>query len=230
MGMGMGMGMGLGLACSGGGGTVQLPPAQALISASNSAGNPGWDVIGMNFQSLALVQEDGTSVPVLGATDPQELAIDLAQLGQGLALVGQFPVPSGSYTGFVASLNANPGDIELVASATPQAGTGLAAGAEVPGDRIVVEGESGSPGNQVVTVQVPFAQPLVLAPGQTADLDLDFSLNLSERSSAKASQSAPNLDLAMAISPEQPKLASSRLEPKVTYAQLKWVETTPKAQ
>lgn len=113
----------LSLSCGGGGGGAPQP-AQVLVSASNSAGNPGWEVIGVKVQSLVLVQEDGTSVQIFNAPPSEGTEVNLAQLGQDEAMVGQFPVPSGAYTGAVASLSANPGDIELIASATPQAGTG----------------------------------------------------------------------------------------------------------
>jgi len=174
----------LALACSGGSsssGTNTPPPPTGTVAASISdASTEDWAQIGVRIMGITLTpQGGGTPVTIYTApstsTEPAPL-LNLVQLDQLSELIGTLQVPAGTYTSATLTISANPGDVSLVASSNPSATFPLAAGAVVDPANIQIKHATGSTGSLTTTVNVNLASPLVVATGQTTNLDLEFNL------------------------------------------------------
>jgi hypothetical protein len=170
-------------ACGGGGGygsaTPNNPAAQSvsvpMVISDDS--NQDWATIGVKILSIALVpQGGGSNITVYTAPNPVPVTnlVDLDQIGELLATAS---VPAGTYTGAVLTVGANPGDVQLVASADPEAGFAAAPGAAIPANQIQIQHSAGAAPNMTVPVKVNFSAPLTFASGQTAlPVDIEFDL------------------------------------------------------
>ncbi len=174
----------LALACSGGSsssGTNTPPPPTGTVAASISdASTEDWAQIGVRIMGITLTpQGGGTPVTIYTApstsTEPAPL-LNLVQLDQLSELIGTLQVPAGTYTSATLTISANPGDVSLVASSNPSATFPLAAGTVVDPANIQIKHATGSTGSLTTTVNVNLASPLVVATGQTTNLDLEFNL------------------------------------------------------
>src|SRR5262249_11736417 len=127
--------------------------------------------------SIALTPQGGGSpvtVFTAGSTPP---CVNLEQLDQISEILGNVSVPAGTYTAATLTIAGNPGDVELIVAAAPEAGFAGAAGAVIPSNQIQIQGTQGSAGNLTVAVKVKFVAPLVVTAGQSNALDLEFDLN-----------------------------------------------------
>ncbi|HYM29166.1 MAG TPA: DUF4382 domain-containing protein [Steroidobacteraceae bacterium] len=176
-------GLTAGLAACGGGGDSAAgttpPPAgmgtmPVLISDASA---DDWGVIGVRVLAIALVpQGGGDDVTVWTAPTPAPL-INLEQLDQLGELLGNASVPTGTYSGALLTVSANPGDVRLTVADNPESGFPLAAGTTVPSDQIQIQGKSGAPGKLTVAVHVRFDSPLTVTCGTNNALELEFDLN-----------------------------------------------------
>src|SRR5580692_559703 len=101
-----------------------LPPAPATGSLGigiSDASTEDWAMIGVKVESIALTRTVGGARTVYTAASPAP-TVNLVQLDQLAELLGTGTVPSGSYTGAVLTISANPGDLLLTAAADPTAG------------------------------------------------------------------------------------------------------------
>ena len=103
--------------------------------------------------------------------------INLEQLDQLGEILGNVSVPVGTYTGAVITVAGNPGDVMLTASADPEAGFSLAAGASVSSSSIEIQHTQGSAPNLVVPISVSFVTPLTVTTTSSNALDLEFDLS-----------------------------------------------------
>jgi hypothetical protein len=127
--------------------------------------------------SIALIpQGGGANVTVYTAPSPAPF-INLEQLDQLAEIFGNATVPVGTYTGAVITVSGNPGDVLLTASADPESGFALAAGAVVPTANIHVVNSQGSGSNLTAPITVNFVSPLVVTTSSTSALDLEFDLS-----------------------------------------------------
>ncbi len=173
----------LGLAC-GGGGTATGTSATAPVALSLSdASTEDWSVIGVKLVSIALIPQGGTAagaVTIYTAPAPDYPTLNLAQLDQLSELLGNVPVPVGTYTRAILTLAANPGDVYLTAAAEPSAGFAGTAGATygqgAGAGQVQIQGASGRAGNRTVATTVTLAQPLVVSATGSNALDLEFDL------------------------------------------------------
>src|SRR5580698_1290584 len=136
-----------------------------------------WACIGVQVISIALIpQAGGANVTVYTAptSDPY---INLEQLDQLAELLGNVSVPVGTYTGAVVTVGGNPGDVMLTASANPEAGFSLAAGASVASSHVEIQHTQGSASNLVVPIAVSFVAPLTVTTTSSNALDLEFDLS-----------------------------------------------------
>lgn len=169
-------------ACGGGGGSSSDSPnttPQSAVSMPlliSDGASDDWATIGVKLLQVTLTAQDGSTVTVFSST--AGVPLNLAQLDQLGEVLSNAQVPAGTYTGATLTLSANPGDISLVASASPETGFGLTAGASVPSGQIQVQGAKGAAGQKTVSVPVTFQTPLtVSAGGSSTALDLEVDLS-----------------------------------------------------
>jgi hypothetical protein len=152
---------------------AQTSPMAVLVSDASS---DDWATVGVKIVSIALIPQGGGS-PVtvyMPATSPM---VNLEQLDQIGELLGNVPVPVGSYTGATVTVGANPGDVQLVVAAEPEAGFAGTAGQSIPSSDIQIVGARGSSGSRTVPVNLTFDSPLVVSASGSNALDLEFDLS-----------------------------------------------------
>jgi hypothetical protein len=176
-------GLGAGLAaCGGGGGSSygsNTPPSPVMATMAvtmSDASADDWACIGVRVLSIALVPVGGGSpVMVWNAPTPAPY-VNLEQLDQLGEILGNVPVPVGSYSGAVLTVAANRGDMLLAVAADPQSGFPLPGGTSVPADQIQIQGAQGSAGSLTASVSIKFDSPLAVSAGTSNALDLEFDL------------------------------------------------------
>jgi hypothetical protein len=102
--------------------------------------------------------------------------VNLEQLDQIGEVLGNLTVPVGTYTGATVTVGANPGDVDLVVAAEPEAGFAGTAGEAIPAADIAIAGAKGATGSLTVPVNVTFDSPLVVTASGSNALDLEFDL------------------------------------------------------
>jgi hypothetical protein len=157
-----------------GGAGAQYGSVNMMVS---DASTEDWATIGVKILSISLTPQGGGS-PVSVYTAPSPVpTTNLVQLDQLGEILGNASVPVGTYTGAILTVNGNPADILLMASANPEAGFAGTAGATIPPAQIQVQGTAGSAGSLTVPVKVTFDSPLVVTANQSNALDLEFDLS-----------------------------------------------------
>lgn len=170
-------GSGSGATSSSSTGSTQPQSTGNVSLLVSDASSDDWGTIGVKVLSIALLPQGGGS-PVTVFTAPATAPlVNLEQLDQISEILGNVQVPAGTYTGATLTLSANPGDVQLVVAAEPEAGFAGAPGAVIPADQIQIQGAHGSTGNLTVPVSVNFVSPLVVTAGQSNALDLEFDLD-----------------------------------------------------
>lgn len=171
-------------ACGGGGssdGMVSNSSSSSVAMGNlpvviSDASSEDWSVIGVKIISIALIPQSGSNVVVYAPATPAE--INLAELDQIGEVLGNASLPTGTYTGAVMKISANPGDVTLTAAADPETGFAATAGATIPADQIQIQHATGTAGNKTTSVTVNFDSPLTVTSGQNSNaLDLEFDLN-----------------------------------------------------
>jgi hypothetical protein len=170
-------------ACGGGGGYGSRTPANpapqsvSVPMVISDDSSQDWATIGVKILSIAMIpQGGGSNVTVYTAPNPAPVTnlVDLDQIGDLLATGN---VPPGTYTGAVLTVGANPGDVQLVVSADPEAGFAAAPGTAIGGGQIQIQHAAGSSPNMTVPVKVNFSSPVTFASGQPAlPVDIEFDL------------------------------------------------------
>ncbi|HET6905732.1 MAG TPA: DUF4382 domain-containing protein, partial [Rhodanobacteraceae bacterium] len=150
-------------ACGGGGGSSSdagasignSPPQSAQMAMIISdASSDDWATVGIKIISIALTPQGGgnpVTVYTAAATPP---VVNLEQLDQIGELLGNVPVPVGTYTGATVTISANPGDVDLVVAAEPESGFAGTPGEAIPSSDIQVVGAKGSTGSLTVPVSL----------------------------------------------------------------------------
>ncbi len=171
-------------ACGGGGssdpssGDGSSPPQTGQMAMIISdATSDDWATVAVRIMSIALMPQGGgapVTVYTAPATPPM---VNLEQLDQIGEVLGNVTVPVGTYTGAIVTVSGNPGDVELVVSAAPEAGFAGAAGETIPSPDIQIVGAQGTTGSLAVPVNVNFASPLIVTASGSNALDLEFDLS-----------------------------------------------------
>jgi len=153
--------------------TPQNAPLSLLLS---DAPTQDWALIGVKVLSISLTPESGGAPVTVYSAPSSAPSVNLVQLDQINELLGNVSIPSDTYASATITISANPGDVELTASAEPDTGFAGAAGATIPANQIQIQGASGSSGALTVPVNVKFASPLVVSTTQNNALDLEVDL------------------------------------------------------
>jgi hypothetical protein len=168
-------------ACGGGGssGSMQAasPQSGTVPLIVSDASSDDWATIGVKIISIALVPQDGSGNIAVYTAPSTAPTINLEQLDQLGEILGNVSVPVGTYTAAVITVAGNPGDVMLTASADPQSGFSLAAGASVSSSNIEIQHTQGSAPNLVVPISVSFVTPLTVTTTSSNALDLEFDLS-----------------------------------------------------
>jgi hypothetical protein len=143
----------------------------------SDASSDDWATIGVKIISIALVPQDGSGNVTVYTAPSTVPTINLEQLDQLGEILGNVSVPVGTYTGALITVAGNPGDVMLTASADPEAGFSLAAGASVASSNIEIQHTTGSAPNLVVPISVSFVTPLTVTTTSSNALDLEFDLS-----------------------------------------------------
>lgn len=171
----------------GGGGSASAPSSAPSTTAAAQTGNMSvlvsdassddWSTIGVRILSISLTPQGGGSPVTVFTAPATPPVVNLEQLDQISEILGNVSVPVGTYTGATLTLSGNPGDVELIVAAEPEAGFAGTPGSVIPASQIQIQGTQGSSGNLTVPVNVNFASPLVVTAGQSNALDLEFDLD-----------------------------------------------------
>jgi Domain of unknown function (DUF4382) len=173
-------------ACGGGGGTSDpgsgvgsSPPPQTgqMAMIISDASSDDWATVGVKILSISLTPQSGGSPVTVYTAPATPPMVNLEQLDQIGEVLGNVTVPVGSYTGATVTISANPGDVELVVSAEPEAGFAGTAGETIPSSDMQIVGAQGASGNQTVPVNLTFDSPLVVTASGSNALDLEFDLS-----------------------------------------------------
>ncbi len=173
-------------ACGGGGGASDpdsgsgsspSPQTSQMALIVSDASSDDWATVGVKIISISLTpQGGGTPVTVYTAPSPAPM-VNLEQLDQIGEVLGNVTLPVGTYTGATVTISANPGDVQLVVSAEPEAGFPGTAGETIPSSDMQIVGAQGASGSQTVPVDLTFDSPLVVTAGGSNALDLEFDLS-----------------------------------------------------
>jgi hypothetical protein len=167
-------------ACGGGSGSAYTPPPTSqtgnVAMLISDASTEDWATIGVKVLSIALVPQGGGSNVTVYAAPAMAPMVNLAQLDQIAEILGNTPVPAGTYTGAILTISANPGDVLLTVANNPETGFAAAPGTTIPGDQIQIQHTAGAAPNLTVPVTVEFVSPLVVTANQNNALDLEFDL------------------------------------------------------
>lgn len=173
---GSGMG-GAGSVGTSGDSTGQTQTGNVSVSVSDAPAQD-WALVGVKIESIALVpQGGGSDVTVYSASAASAPYINLVELDQLSEILGNVPVPVGTYTGAVITVGGNPGDVLLTTSEDPEAGFAGAASTSIPSDTIQIQHTQGTSGSLTVPIQVSFETPLTVAASSSNALDLEFDLS-----------------------------------------------------
>jgi hypothetical protein len=142
----------------------------------SDASTEDWATIGVKVLSISLTPTTGAAVNVYTAPTPAPV-INLVQLDQLSEILANASVATGSYTGAILTISANPGDVLLTAAADPATGFAGTAGATVAAGQIQIMGATGAVGSLTVPVSITFAAPLVVTANQASSFDLEFELS-----------------------------------------------------
>jgi hypothetical protein len=167
-------------ACGGGSsGSLQAasPQSGTVPLILSDASSDDWATIGVKIVSVALVPQDGSGNVTVYTAPSAVPTINLEQLDQLGEILGNVSVPVGTYTGAIITVAGNPGDVILTASADPEAGFSLAAGASVSSSNIEIQHTQGSAPDLEVPISVSFVTPLTVTTTSSNALDLEFDLS-----------------------------------------------------
>lgn len=174
-------------ACGGGGsslssgtsGTGSTQQTANLPLVISDASSDDWSLIGVQILSIALIPQAGGSNVFVYTAPSGGTFLNLEDLDDLGELLGDVPVPVGTYVGAVITVGANPGDVLLTTSSDPQAGFGAAAGTAIGSGAIQIQHAQGAAGSLTAPITVDFRSPLVVSstgtPGSALDLEFDLS-------------------------------------------------------
>jgi hypothetical protein len=173
-------------ACGGGGsssdpgatvGNSPPPQTSQMAMIISDASSDDWATVGVKIISIALTPQGGGSPVTVYTAPSMPPMVNLEQLDQIGEVLGNVTVPVGTYTGATVTVGGNPGDVELVVAAEPEAGFAGTPGEQIPSSDIQIVGAKGASGSLTVPVNLTFDSPLVVTASGSNALDLEFDLS-----------------------------------------------------
>jgi len=136
-----------------------------------------WALIGVKIESIALVpQGGGANVTVYSVDAASAPYVNLVELDQLSEILGNVPVPVGTYVGAVLTVGGNPGDVLLTTSADPESGFAGPASTSIASSAIQIQHTQGTSGTLSAPIAVSFDSPLEVTANSSNALDLEFDL------------------------------------------------------
>ncbi|MGA8708465.1 MAG: DUF4382 domain-containing protein [Steroidobacteraceae bacterium] len=173
--------------CGGGSDGSGMGSAASSTSTAQETGNvplivsdassDDWALIGVRVISIALIPQSGGGRVTIYSAPAGAPYVNLEQLDQLGEILGNEPVPAGTYTGAVITVGGNPGDVMLTAAANPEAGFSLPGGTSVSSADIEIQHTQGTAPDLTVPITVNFVAPLVVTTSRNNALDLEFDLS-----------------------------------------------------
>src|SRR5579859_4500093 len=175
----------IGLTPGGGSGSSSIPATNTSPSPQvgnlsvlvSDASSDDWATIGVKILSISLIPQGGGSPVTVFTAASTPPVVNLEELDQISEILGNVSVPVGTYTGATLTIAGNPGDVQLIVAAEPEAGFAGTPGEAIPSNQIQIQHTQGASGSLTVPVNVNFVSPLVVTAGQSNALDLEFDLN-----------------------------------------------------
>jgi hypothetical protein len=173
-------------ACGGGGGSsdsstgvgTSPPPQTSQMAMIISDGaSDDWATVAVKIMSIALIPQGGGSLVTVYTAPATPPMVNLEQLDQIGEVLGNVSVPVGTYSGAIVTISGNPGDVELVVAAEPEAGFAGTPGEAIPSADIQIMRTQGAAGSLTAPVNVSFDSPLVVTASGSNALDLEFDLS-----------------------------------------------------
>jgi hypothetical protein len=144
----------------------------------SDAPSDDWAVVGVKVESIALVPQGGGANVVVYSIDAASAPyVNLVQLDQLSEILGNVPVPYGTYVGAVVTVGGNPGDVLLTTSADPETGFAGSPSTAISPSVIQIQHTQGASGSLTVPINVTFDSPLEVSATSNDALDLEFDLS-----------------------------------------------------
>ena len=157
-------------------GNSPMPQTTQMAMIISDASSDDWATVGVKILSIALTPQGGGSPVTVYTAPATPPMVNLEQLDQIGEVLDNVTVPVGTYTGATVTVGANPGDVELVVAAEPEAGFAGTAGEAIAAADMEIAGARGASGSLTVPVNVTFDSPLVVSASGSNALDLEFDL------------------------------------------------------
>ncbi|HEY1890085.1 MAG TPA: DUF4382 domain-containing protein [Steroidobacteraceae bacterium] len=172
-------------ACGGGGssdpstGVGISPPPQTgqMAMIISDAASDDWATVAVKIMSIALMPQGGGSPVTVYTAPATPPLVNLEELDQIGEVLGNVPVPVGTYSGAIVTIGGNPGDVQLVVAAQPEVGFAGTSGEVIPSADIQIMRTQGASGSLTAPVNISFDSPLVVAASGSNALDLEFDLS-----------------------------------------------------
>jgi hypothetical protein len=157
-------------------GSSPTPQTTQMAMIISDASSDDWATVGVKIMSIALTPQGGGSPVTVYTAPATPPMVNLEQLDQIGEILGNVTVPVGTYTGATVTVGANPGDVQLIVAAEPEAGFAGTAGAAIQTANMQIIGATGTTGSLTVPVHVTFDSPLMVSATSSNALDLEFDL------------------------------------------------------
>ncbi|MGH8200289.1 MAG: DUF4382 domain-containing protein [Steroidobacteraceae bacterium] len=173
-------------ACGGGGGSSDpatgvgtSPPPQTSQMAMiiSDAASDDWATVAVRIMSIALIPQGGGSPVTVYTALAMPPMVNLEELDQIGEVLGNASVPVGTYSGAIVTISGNPGDVQLVVAAEPEAGFAGTPGEAIPSADIQIMRTQGASGSLTTPVNLSFDSPLIVSASGSNALDLEFDLS-----------------------------------------------------
>jgi hypothetical protein len=160
-------------------GTTAAVQSGTVPIVISDASSDDWALIGVKVLSISLVPQGGGSNVTVYTAGTVAPYLNLEQLDNLGEILGNISIPTGTYTGAVVSISANPGDVLLTVAPNPEAGFAGTPGESIDPATIEIQHTQGSSGSLTTDVNVKFDSTLVVSSNSTPNpaLDLEFDLS-----------------------------------------------------
>lgn len=151
-------------------------PVPLMLSSDASR---DWAKVAVKVLSVSLTPQNGSAAVTIYTAPSPAPAVDLEQLDHISQLLGNVPVPPGSYSGAVITVAANPGDVALTSSDDPDSGFPAPLSTPIPPQSIKIQQSQGGAGAMTAAIPVTFPTPYVVSATAEAQDPLELDIPVS---------------------------------------------------